>query len=204
MIRISSRFLILMSLLFLTGTSAIAGKSKEEQREDIRKVTSETLAALYEVQPRAEAVVKNAAGYAVFNNFGMKIFLAGGGKGLGIAVDKSNGKETFMRMVEIQAGLGFGIKKFSVIFVFENNTVLNDFIESGWQLGGQGTAAVKLGDEGGALAGAMSVSPGVWLYQITDEGVALELTGKGTRYYRDEDLNAGETVVIDRSINSGD
>ena len=31
MIRTSSRILILMSLLFLTGTSAIADKSKEEQ-----------------------------------------------------------------------------------------------------------------------------------------------------------------------------
>jgi lipid-binding SYLF domain-containing protein len=193
-----------MSLLFLTGTFAMAGASKEEQREDIREAASKTLVTLYESQPHAKTAVKNAAGYAVFNNFGMKIFFAGGGKGLGIAVDKSTGKETFMKMVEIQAGLGIGVKKFSVVFVFDNRTVLNQFIESGWQLGGQGTAAVKLGEEGGDLAGAMSVSPGVWLYQLTDEGVALELTGKGTKYYRDNDLNSGETIVIDRSIQGSD
>jgi len=39
------------------------------------------------------------------------------------------------------------------------------------------------------MAGAMSVSPGVWMYQITDDGLALELTAKGTKYMRNDDLN---------------
>ena len=40
-----------------------------------------------------------------------------------------------------------------------------------------------------AYAGAMSVSPGVWLYQLTDDGLAAELTAKGTKYYKDAELN---------------
>jgi hypothetical protein len=35
----------------------------------------------------------------------------------------------------------------------------------------------------------MSIKPGVYLYQITDDGLALELTAKGTKYYKDDDLN---------------
>jgi hypothetical protein len=35
----------------------------------------------------------------------------------------------------------------------------------------------------------MSIKPGVWLYQLTDDGLALELTAKGTKYYRDDTLN---------------
>jgi hypothetical protein len=35
----------------------------------------------------------------------------------------------------------------------------------------------------------MSVSPGVWMYQLTGDGLAVELTGKGTKYYKDEALN---------------
>jgi hypothetical protein len=27
------------------------------------------------------------------------------------------------------------------------------------------------------------------VYQLTDDGLALELTAKGTKYYRDDDLN---------------
>jgi hypothetical protein len=44
MVRISRRILISMSLLFLTGTFAMAGASKEEQREDIRKASSNIIA----------------------------------------------------------------------------------------------------------------------------------------------------------------
>jgi hypothetical protein len=27
------------------------------------------------------------------------------------------------------------------------------------------------------------------MYQMTDKGVALEITAKGTKYYKDDDLN---------------
>jgi hypothetical protein len=35
----------------------------------------------------------------------------------------------------------------------------------------------------------MSISPGVWLYQLTDDGLAAELIAKGTKYYKDDNLN---------------
>jgi lipid-binding SYLF domain-containing protein len=82
-----------------------------------------------------------------------------------------------------------GIKKFRLIFVFENQVDLDRFINSGWELGGQATATAQAGGQGGGLAGAMSISPGVWLYQLTDDGLAVELTAKGTKYYKDDNLN---------------
>jgi lipid-binding SYLF domain-containing protein len=106
-----------------------------------------------------------------------------------MVIDNKTKKETFMKMIEVQAGIGLGVKKFRLVWVFENRKDLTDFINSGWEFGGQTSAAAKLGDEGGAFAGAMSVSPGIWLYQLTDDGLALELTGKGTKYYKDDDLN---------------
>jgi len=189
-----SRTILLLILIsttlavFVISTNAI-GKSKEQEQEDIRKMAQDTLSRLYGNQPKAKSAVQNAAGYAVFSNFGMKIFVAGGGKGSGIAVNNNTKNETFMKMVEIQAGLGIGIKKFRVVWVFENAKDLNGFVNSGWELGGQATAAAKLSDEGGSFAGAMSISPGVWLYQLTDDGLALELTAKGTKYYKDDKLN---------------
>jgi hypothetical protein len=38
-------------------------------------------------------------------------------------------------------------------------------------------------------AGGGKYWPGVWLFQITDDGLAAELTVKGTRYYRDKALD---------------
>jgi hypothetical protein len=66
---------------------------------------------------------------------------------------------------------------------------LDTFVNSGWTLGGQATASAKAGGKGASYQGAMSVSPGVWLYQLSGDSLALELTTKGTKYYKDDDLN---------------
>ena len=163
--------------------------TKDEVRAEQRKISNETLQRLYKVQPSAKAAIDKSAGYATFSNFGMKILLVGGGKGQGVAVHKKTKKETFMKMVEAQAGIGMGVKKFRLVWVFENASAFDKFVNSGWELGTQATAAAKLGDQGAWAAGAMAISPGVWLYQLTDDGLALELTAKGTKYYKDDELN---------------
>jgi lipid-binding SYLF domain-containing protein len=172
---------------FASGSAAAA--SKDEERAEVRKMARETLVRLYKAQPAARTAVENAAGYAVFSNFGMKVFVAGGGTGKGLVVNNKTKQETFMKMAEVQAGLGFGVKKFRVVFVFENGSSLERFIQSGWEAGGQATGAAKLSGKGGAYQGAISADPGVWMYQLTDEGLAAELTVKGTKYYKDSDLN---------------
>jgi lipid-binding SYLF domain-containing protein len=167
-------------------------KSAEERssmQQDVRTMAGNTLQRLYAAQPKAKAAVEGSAGYAVFSNFGMKILVAGGGSGEGLAVQKATKQETFMRMAEVQAGLGMGVKKFSLVWVFETKEAFDSFVNKGWEFGGQASAAVKAGDQGGALQGALSVAPGVWLYQLTDAGLALELTAKGTKYYKDSGLN---------------
>ena len=176
-------------LLIIIAALPAYSKNAEEERAEIQSMKTETLNELYSKEPGARKHVQNAKGYAVFSNFGMKIFLAGGGKGSGVAVNNSTKKNTYMKMVELQAGLGFGVKKFRQVWVFENISDFNHFINSGWELGGQGTAAAKLDDDGASFQGAISVKPGIWLYQITEDGLALELTGKGTKYYQNKDLN---------------
>lgn len=176
-------------LIFPSYLLALTPAQAEQQRADVRKMADETLNRLYKAQPSSAQAIKNSAGYAVFSNFGLKILFAGGGTGQGIAMNNKAGLHTFMKMVEVQAGLGIGIKKFRLIWVFENQADLDSFINSGWEFGGQATAAAQAGGQGAAFAGAMSVKPGVWLYQLTDDGLALELTAKGTKYFKDDNLN---------------
>jgi lipid-binding SYLF domain-containing protein len=94
-----------------------------------------------------------------------------------------------MKMAEVQAGVGFGVKKFQLVWVFESEQALDKFVNAGWEIGGQATASAKTGEKGAAYQGAVSVSPGVWLYQLSGDSLALELTAKGTKYYKDTDLN---------------
>ena len=183
-------FLLLLSFMAASAPLLAATKEQiEQQRADIKKMANETLERLYTTQPSAKNAIQKAAGYAVFSNFGMKILFAGGGSGKGLAVINKSGQTTFMKLVEVQAGLGMGVKKFRLIWIFENQSDLDSFINSGWEFGGQGTAAAQASGEGAALAGAISIKPGVWLYQLTDDGLALELTAKGTKYYKDNNLN---------------
>ncbi len=182
---------VLMGSIFSVGPVWAAKKeaTKEQKQAEVRKTVNETLTRLYNLQPSSKGAIEKAAGYAVFSNFGMKIFFAGGGSGKGIAVNNATKKETFMKMLEVQAGLGVGVKKFRLVWVFQTEEALNTFISSGWELGSQATAAAKYDEKGGAMAGAVSVSKDVWVYQLTDKGLAAELTAKGTKYYRDDDLN---------------
>ena len=161
----------------------------QQERDEIQKMSQETLTRLYELHPSAKAAVESGYGYAVFDNFGMKIMVVGGGTGRGLAVNNETGDKIYMKMVEVQGGLGFGGKSFSIIMIFEDKTVFDDFVNTGWEFGGQATAAAKHGEEGGSLQGAVSVSPGIWMFQLTKSGLEAAVTVKGTKYYKDDELN---------------
>lgn len=166
-----------------------AAKSPDKERAEVREMSQKVLNKLYSLQPEAKKAVAGSAGYAVFSSIGTKILVVGGGSGKGVAVNRKTGAETFMKMVEVQGGLGIGVKKFQLVFVFTNKAALDKFVNSGWEVGGQATAAAQYEGTGASTQGALSVSPGVWLYQLTDDGLALELTVKGTKYYKDDELN---------------
>lgn len=166
-----------------------SSKTVAQQKEEILKKNDEILKHLYQVQPKAKDLIDKSIGYATFSNFGMKILIAGGGTGTGVVINKLSQKPVYMDMAEVQAGLGLGIKSFQNIFIFQTEAALNDFVNSGWTFGGQVTAAAKYNKDGASYQDASVVAPGVLMYQLTDTGLAAEITGKGTKYYKDSDLN---------------
>lgn len=120
---------------------------------------------------------------------GVHVLLLSTARGSGLAVNNKTKQETFMKMISAGAGPGLGVKDYDVVFVFETEKALAQFLDSGWEGSGQADAAAKAGEKGGAYSGAMEVAPGVWVYQITKNGLALQLTLQGTKYYKDDDLN---------------
>lgn len=174
--------------LLLAATATASAATPDERRQKVRKQSQEVLARLYKSDPAARKVVEQAAGYATFHRIGLKMGVAGGGGGRGLAVDRA-GIETFMKYLELSAGVGLGIKSYDLIFVFDTKQALEDFVNKGWEYGGQATAAAKAGDTGKAFSGAQTVSPGVRLYQLTKAGLSAELTVAGTRYFKDDRLN---------------
>lgn len=179
--------------LSLIGFMGFAGytlaASPGEARAEIQKMRSATLERLYKVHPAARADVQKAAGYAVFSNVGINLILLSAAGGSGVAHDNRSGKDTYMKMVSGGFGIGLGVKDFRGVFVFSTTEKLNQFTNSGWEAGAQADAAAKAGDKGGAAAGAITVAPGVTLYQLTENGLALQATIQGTKYFKNDELN---------------
>ena len=125
----------------------------------------------------------NSIGYAVFSNTGINLLLLSTGNGYGVAHDNATGKETYMRMFTAGVGIGLGVKDFRGIFIFSTQEAFDTFVEQGWQAGAQADAAAKVGEKGGAADSAIDVAPGVELYQLTKNGLALQATIQGTKYW---------------------
>lgn len=177
-------FLVLASPARAQDESAVI-----QSRLETREMAQEALATLYEYQPAARYAVEHAAGYAVFSTFGIKLFFAGGSNGKGIVVNNRTHRQTFMKMVGVQAGLGFGVKRDRIVFIFETVDALRGFINQGWEFGASASLAATVNKEGGTFAGAASVSPGVYVYQITSDGLAAQITASGTKFFKDDALN---------------
>jgi lipid-binding SYLF domain-containing protein len=180
-----------LALLALTAGPALAQDESAliQSRNEIREAAQEGLATLYEIQPAARYVIEHAAGYGVFSTFGVKLLFAGGQQGKGMVVNNRTQRQTFMRMVGVQAGLGFGVARTRLVFVFETMSALQNFVNQGWEFGANTSLAAMAGQQGGMLTGAASVMPGVYVYQLTDTGLAAQITATGTKFFKDDALN---------------
>ena len=185
-----TKLIACLAMITIFSVSCVWAKdSKEEKQAKIRTSSAQTLQDLYKLQPTAQAAIQKSAGCAVFKNFGTNVLVVSTASGAGLAVNSKTKQETFMKMISAGAGLGVGVKDFRVIFAFGTEKAFQQFLNSGWSGSGQADAAAKGGKTGGAYSGAVEVSPDVWVYQITKNGLALQLTLQGTKYYKDDDLN---------------
>lgn len=182
---------LLALVLALPAQSARAAASDDSAKAKIRAMRDAVLAELYKIHPDAKGRIKDAAGYAVFSNVGINLVLASfaGGRGMVVQPGLVRDRETFMKMASAGIGFGMGVKDFRAVFVFRDAAKLEAFIAQGWDFSGQADVAAKSDDKGAALAGAHTVMPGVEVYQITKNGLALQATLQGTKYWKDKDLN---------------
>jgi lipid-binding SYLF domain-containing protein len=179
--------------LFDALKEAVTGPPTQETiaaaRQEVQDAASNALTALYAAVPSARGSVERAAGYAAFSTFGMKLMVAGGTSGKGLAVNHRTRVQKYMRMLQVQGGLGFGIDKMHLVFVFTNEAALAAFIDQGWEFGGQANVSVVDTGQGAMFSGAAAISPGVYLYQLTETGLSATLTVSGTKFFVDSELN---------------
>ena len=180
---------VLFSCTTMPFSQPMSQSQVEEQRASIRDMASETLSQLYREYPEAKSRVHRTAGYAVFSNFGVKYLFMGSATGQGVAISHVTKRETFMKMVELQPGYGFGAQQFKIVFLFDTQDAFDSFVSSGWEFGGSGAATAQTGTQGGSAGLGVSVSPGVTMYQISGTGAIVGVSVTGAKYYKDDVLN---------------
>ncbi len=191
---IRTTLLFVAVLLPLSAGAGLFNKdSDEDKRAEIQEIREKTLARLYKEKPETEEMIAKAEGYAVFSNTGINLLLVSTANGKGLAHDNKSGKDIYMNMFSAGGGLGAGIKKFSAVFVFHDRSAFEQFVDTGWNFTGQADAAATTDAEeeaeAGALETAVGLSEGVSVYQLTDKGLALQVTLQGTKYWKNDDLN---------------
>lgn len=184
-------FCIMLGVVFMTTTGFIGAKgdSPEEKKKNIQKMKTQTLNDLYKLAPNAKKEIASSKGFAVFSNTGVNLFLVSTGNGYGVAHDNSSGKEIYMKMLSGGVGVGLGVKDFRGVFIFSTQKAFRHFVDQGWQAEAQADAAAQADDKGASAAAAIEVAPGVKLYQLTKNGLALQATIQGTKYWKDDELN---------------
>jgi lipid-binding SYLF domain-containing protein len=175
-------------LLSISGCATTGNKSKAEKRHAVLNMKNEVLSDLYKIRPDVKSQVSSAPGYAVFSDVNINIIFASFGGGYGVVKNNKTSNHTFMNMGEVGIGLGLGVKDFRGVFVFHSADTMNRFVEHGWAFGAQADAAAKASDKGAAVGGELTVD-NITIYQLTEAGLALQATIKGTKYWKDSSLN---------------
>lgn len=188
------KFFALTAFLLCMMTAAAFASSKDsaaEQRWQVNQLSAKTLDKLYARYPNARRVINECYAYATLSNSGVKVLFIGSSHGRGIAVNNRTGEKVYLRMKELSAGLGLGAKEYNLIFLLNTKEAWENFIAGKTRFGASAEASADDGVSGGSFEGAEYVAPGVWVYQMTTKGLALEATLKGTKIYKDKKLNNG-------------
>ena len=182
-----------LMMCLMTATAVAANPEKiQKERTEIEELSEKALQNLYAKVPSAERVIENCYAYATLSNTGMKLGIFGDAHGRGLAINNETGERLYMRMKEMGVGLGLGVKEYDLIFVIGTETAWNSFVSGDIKFATSAEAAASDGATGDSVEGASIAAKGIWVYQITKKGVALDASIKGTKIYPDKKLNTYE------------
>ena len=189
MMPVNKALMILFTIVLLAGCATIKGNTIAEQKEYVFSMKDDTLARLYKEVPIAKQQIENAAGYGVFSNININLFLLSSGSGYGVVTDNKDRNPVFMKMGTLGGGIGLGAKDFRAVIIFRKQEDMDKFVENGWEFSGQADATLKSGDKGATHSAAQSADLDIITYQLTEAGAALQATLQGTKYWKHKDLN---------------
>jgi len=172
----------------LVACASMGSGSNAGKRQKILNMKNEVLTQLFADKPDTRSQINSAPGYAVFSNANVNLIFVSAGTGYGVVKNMGTGQHAYMNMAEGGVGLGLGAKDYRIVMVFHTTAAMNQFINSGWTFGGNADAAAKAAEKGGSVEGEAYYGD-VTVYTFTETGLALQATVKGTKFWKDKELN---------------
>jgi lipid-binding SYLF domain-containing protein len=157
---------------------------QESKRAKINETAEDALKQLFADDAKAKALYDKSYGWAVFDNLKLAFGFSGGG-GNGVAVDKTTGERTYMKMGTAGIGLGLGGQKYQVVFLFQDKGTFVNFVDKGWQADAGATAAAGKH----AAEAKTDFTNGLAIYQMTEKGLMANADIAGTKYWKNDKLN---------------
>jgi len=183
-----TNLMLASTALLLSACASMGDGTVAEKRQAILDMQQNALTRLYSEKPDTRGQIRDAAGYAVFTNANINIIFFAAGTGHGVVNNNVTGAKTYMNMAEGGVGLGLGAKDYRVVMIFHTQDSMRYFIENGWTVGGNADAAAKAGSKGASAEGEGYMG-NVTVYTMTESGLALQATVKGTKFWKDKNLN---------------
>ncbi|MBA6391553.1 hypothetical protein H4J38_12325 [Colwellia sp. BRX10-3] len=178
----------LIFIFTLVACASMGSGTKAEKQQEILKMKDAVLTQLFTKKPDTRSQINSAPGYAVFSNANINLIFMAAGTGYGVVKNMSSSKYTYMNMVEGGIGLGLGVKDYRIVMVFHTVDAMNNFVNTGWTFGGNADASAKASGKGASAEGEAYYGD-VTVYTFTENGLALQATIKGTKFWKDKELN---------------
>jgi lipid-binding SYLF domain-containing protein len=154
-------------------------------RREVDAVAESTLSKILASHAGAKQLFDKSYGYAVFDSRKASFLITTGG-GVGVAIRKSDGKKTYMRVASAGVNVGAGLQFYQGLFLFETEDAFNRFVNQGWEA--DATAGATLGKA--SLEAQAKFTNGMAYYQISETGIMLDANLIGTKYWKSEELNS--------------
>jgi len=166
-------------MISFTGCVKVPGETREDQVITIDQLVERTLEDLYEQNPNTKKEIDSTVGYAVFNNKITKVPIVGAGAGYGVAIHNKSAQRTYLKMVRLDVGGGWGARSVRPVITYHNEEKFNDLINGKGEAKSGAEAAAKVGDAGAAGRGnddSAQNDKGYTIHMITDAGVSATVT----------------------------
>jgi hypothetical protein len=146
----------------------LSEKARQEQRQAILKVRTQTLNQIYKLKPPVRVEIEQAAGYGVFEINGLNAVLAET-HGRGMVLERKSGRIVYMRLARTDIRPDAPVSPYWQVLVFSDPHRLSQFMATGSPVDA-------------------SRDPSIKVYKLNEKGMSAQVDWDA-RYFRDSDLN---------------